>query len=90
MIELPPPGATMVAGLKLAVVPVGTPLADRFMELLNPPLTEVVMVELLAFPCTMLVTLGFAEIVKLGGAITVRLIVTVRWSPPPAAVTVMG
>ena len=44
--ELPTPGAGIVCGLKLTVVPDGTPEADRLMELLKPPLIVVVMVEL--------------------------------------------
>ena len=45
MVEVPDPGAGMVAGLKLTVVPVGTPLADSAIELLKPPLTVVVIVD---------------------------------------------
>jgi hypothetical protein len=45
IVELPPPGAAIVLGLKLTVVPLGAPEADRLMELLNPPLMVVVMVE---------------------------------------------
>ena len=44
--ELPEPGAGMVCGLKLTVVPDGMPDADSAMELLNPPLMVVVTVEL--------------------------------------------
>ena len=43
--ELPDPGAGMVAGLKFTVVPEGTPLADKAIELLKPPLTVVVIVD---------------------------------------------
>ena len=45
MVELPAPGAGIVFGLKLTVVPVGTPVADRLIELLKPPLTVVVIVD---------------------------------------------
>ena len=45
IVELPAPGAAIVLGLKATVVPVGAPEADRVIELLNPPLTLVVMVE---------------------------------------------
>jgi hypothetical protein len=45
MVELPEPGAGMVVGLKLAVVFEGKPEADKLMELLKPPLTVVVRVE---------------------------------------------
>ena len=46
MVELPLPGAGIGLGLKLTVVPVGTPELERAIELLNPPLITVVMVEL--------------------------------------------
>ena len=45
-VELPAPDAEIVLGLKVTVVPGGTPEAERLMELLNPPLTVVVRVEL--------------------------------------------
>ena len=45
IVDVPDPGAGMGLGLKPTVVPVGAPLADRLMALLNPPLTVVVMVE---------------------------------------------
>jgi len=48
IVELPPPGAPIVPGLKLTVVPLGAPVADRPIELLNPPLTVVVIVEVLS------------------------------------------
>ena len=43
--ELPDPGAGMLPGLKLTLVPEGTPEADSAIALLKPPLTEVVMVD---------------------------------------------
>ena len=46
MVELPAPGAGIVCGLKLTVVPDGIPEADRAIALLKPPLIAVVMVEL--------------------------------------------
>ena len=45
MVELPAPGAGIVAGLKLTVVPLGAPVADKAIELLKPPLIAVVMVD---------------------------------------------
>ena len=45
IVELPPPGAAIVLGLKLTVVPQGAPEAVRLIALLKPPLTVVVMVE---------------------------------------------
>ena len=46
--DVPLPGAAIGFGAKLTVVPLGTPLADRLIALLNPPLIGVVIVEL---PC---------------------------------------
>lgn len=45
MIELPVPGAGMVVGLKLTVVPEGAPVADKLIELLKPPLIVLVIVD---------------------------------------------
>jgi hypothetical protein len=45
IVELPAPGAGIVLGLKLTVVPEGTPEADRLIALLKPPMTVVVIVE---------------------------------------------
>src|SRR5271165_2497255 len=45
MVELPEPGAGMGLGLKLTVVPDGTPDADRLIALLKPPLIVVVIVD---------------------------------------------
>ena len=45
IVELPPPGAAIVCGLKLTVVPDGIPEADRLIALLKPPLTLVVIVD---------------------------------------------
>src|SRR5271165_7579890 len=66
MVELPDPGAGMTLGLKLTVVPVGMPEAERLMELLKPPLMAVVMADVPWFPCPTLSETGEAEIVKLG------------------------
>jgi len=45
MVELPEPGAGIGLGLKLTVVPDGTPDADRLIALLKPPLMVAVIVE---------------------------------------------
>ena len=45
MVELPEPGAAIGLGLKLTVVPEGTPDADSVMAPLKPPLIVVVIVE---------------------------------------------
>jgi hypothetical protein len=44
IVELPVPGAPMVLGLKITVVPEGTPEADKLIELLKPPPTVLVIV----------------------------------------------
>ena len=74
-VEVPDPGAGIVAGLKLAVVPVGTPKAERAIELLNPPPTDIAMVDVVAAPCTTLMELGLAETLKLDAEVTVRAMV---------------
>jgi hypothetical protein len=68
MIELPDPGALMVEGLKLTVTPMGTPEAERLMELLNPPLIVVVTSNIASPFCGILSEAGEAEMVKLGCA----------------------
>ena len=45
IVELPEPGAGIGFGLKLTVVPDGTPEADKLIALLKPPLTVVVIVD---------------------------------------------
>ena len=45
MVDIPEPGAGIVPGLKVTVVPEGTPEAERAMELLKAPLMVVVMVD---------------------------------------------
>jgi hypothetical protein len=90
MVELPEPGAGIVLGLKLTVVPGGAPVADRLIELLKPPLTMVVIIDVPALPCMTLREAGEAEMVKLGNAVTVNVTVALRWIPPPLPVTVMG
>jgi hypothetical protein len=45
MVEVPEPGAEIGFGLKLTVVPDGTPEADNVIALSKPPLMVVVMVD---------------------------------------------
>jgi len=92
MVELPAPGAGIVLGLKLTIVPDGIPEAERLIALLKPPLIVVVMVDVPWFPCATLSEAGEAEIVKLGcaPAVTVSVTVVVCWTPPPLPTTVMG
>jgi hypothetical protein len=87
MVELPDPGAAMVVGLNETVVPEGTPEADNAMELLNPLLTTVVMVEWLWLPWGMLKDAGEAEILKVPPFVTVRL--AVPWIDPEVALMVV-
>src|SRR6476469_1161090 len=89
-VDVPPPGAAIELGLKLAVTPVGTPDAERATAELNPPLTAVDIVVLPELPCITERLAGEAAIVKLGAAaaFTVRVTVVVWVTPPPVAVTV--
>src|SRR5271166_6235716 len=61
IVELPEPGAGIGFGLKLTVVPDGTPEADNVIALLKPPLTVVVSVDVPWFPCAILNEAGEAE-----------------------------
>jgi hypothetical protein len=72
-VELPAPGAGMVVGLKLTVVPLGTPEAASAIPLLKLPLIVVVMLDVPWLPCATVTDEGEAEIVKLAGAVTVRV-----------------
>jgi hypothetical protein len=90
IVELPPPGAAIVLGLKLTVVPLGAPLADKLMALLKPPLTVVVIVEVPELPCATLTEVGEPVSAKLAGTVTVRATVVLCWIPPPVPVTVIG
>jgi len=75
MVEVPPPGAAIGFGLKLTVVPVGKPEAERVMALLKPPLTVVVMVDVPWCPSATVSEDGEAEMVKFGGPVTVSVTV---------------
>src|SRR5271169_6495562 len=75
IVELPPPGAAIGLGLKLTVVPDGTPDADRLIALLKPPLIVVVIVDVPWLPCWTLSEAGKAEMVKFAAAVTVSVTV---------------
>src|SRR5271165_7029693 len=64
IVELPEPGAGIGLGLKLTVVPDGTPDVDRLTALLKPPLTVVVIVDVPWFPCCTLSEAGDADSAK--------------------------
>ena len=65
-VELPPPGAAIEAGLKLAVTPAGNPEAESDTAELKPPLTRVVMVLLPEAPCAIERLVGEAVRAKSG------------------------
>lgn len=92
MVELPAPGAGMVCGLKLTLIPAGMPEADRLILLLKLLFTVVVMVEFPCPPGTMLSRGGEAVSVKAGcpEPVIVSVRVAVCLIPPPTALTVMG
>ena len=90
MVEVPAPGAGIVTGLKLTVVPVGIGDADKVIPLLKPLMREVVMVEVPCFPCATLREAGEGDRVKSGAKVTVTETTVVWYCPPPDAVTVIG
>jgi hypothetical protein len=68
MVELPAPGAAIGLGLKLTLVPVGTPEADSVIALLKPPLIVVLMIDVPWLPCVTVTVDGFAATAKFGTA----------------------
>jgi hypothetical protein len=86
IVEVPAPGAAIEVGLKLTVVPVGTPEADSVIALLKPPLTVVVSVKLPWVVCATVTAVGEAASVK---SATVKVTVAVCCAPPPLPVTVI-
>lgn len=70
IVDWPLPGAPIVGGLKDTATPNGEPVANKLMELLNPPLTVVVMVEVPTLPCATLSDDGEAEIVNVPVALS--------------------
>jgi hypothetical protein len=88
--ELPDPGAGIVAGLNLTVVPGGMPAAERLTELLKRPLITVVMVEVPRIPCMTLREVGEAETENPAEPVTVNVTVTLFRILPPFPVTMMG
>lgn len=76
-VELPPPGAAMDAGLKLAVTPVGSPDAERDTAELKPPVADVEIVVLPELPWMTERLAGDALSVKLGAAAALMVSATV-------------
>ncbi len=86
---LPLPGAAMVLGAKLAVTPLGAPLADNLIAELNPPTLVVVKVRDFEPPGATLALVPFDVSVKLlEDCKTVRLNARVLSVPPPTAPSV--
>jgi hypothetical protein len=90
-VDVPDPGAAMDAGLKLAVTPLGIPLADKATAESKPPVMVLVMVELPELPLDMVSEVGDALRVKLAPAwaVTVKETVVVCVTPPPVPLTVI-
>jgi hypothetical protein len=78
------------AGLKLAVTPLGSPLALNATAPVKPPLLAIVIAPVPLAPRLTVRLEGFGESEKSGvcGWATLRLIVVVRVRPPPVPVTV--
>ena len=91
MLEVPEPGAAMLAGVKVMVTPVGSPVAERTTAESKPPETAVVTVAVPLCPCRREPDVGETEIVKAPavGAVTVSATVAVCVIPPPVADTVI-
>jgi hypothetical protein len=73
MVEVPEPGAAIGVGLKVTVTPAGWPLAVRASAELNPPVTEVVIVDVPLTPCATETEVGDADCVKPDAAVTLRM-----------------
>jgi hypothetical protein len=86
-VELPAP--VIEAGLKVAVTPLGRPLAATAMAELNPPVTVVVNVAVPFAPLATVTVAGEALTAKAGAAVTVSAIVAVWVVDPLLAFTLM-
>lgn len=76
-VDAPEPGAAMDVGLKVALTPVGWPVAERAMAELKPPETVVLSVEVPLLPCTTETDVGEAASVKAGTGADVTVSETV-------------
>lgn len=82
-VDDPEPGAAMLDGLKLAVTPDGSPLADSETALLKPPEMVLVIVEVPELPAATVTEPGLADSEKLGAPLMVRLRLVLSERPPP-------
>jgi hypothetical protein len=91
-VDVPEPGAARDEGVRVAVTPVGMPLADKATAELKLPERALVIVELPELPRDTVSEVGEALREKLAGAgaVTVRLTVVEFVMPPPMPVTVIG
>ena len=87
-VEVPAPGAAMMLGLKLAVVPKGKLEIVRLIALSNPYMAVVVIPDVPCCPCKMLSVEGAVEMVNDGGPFTVSATVVLCMILPPLPVTV--
>jgi hypothetical protein len=80
----------MLAGLKLAVTPEGSPLADSAIAELNPPVMAAAIEEVPELPGATVSAAGLAESEKPGVPleVTVRVMLVLSVSPPPVPVMV--
>jgi hypothetical protein len=76
-VDVPEPGAAIEVGLKVAVTPVGWPVALRATAELKPPDTVVVIFEEPLLPCTTETEVGEAASVNAGVAVAVTVNETV-------------
>ena len=89
IVDVPEPGAPIELGLKVTVLALPSPEADKVIAELKPPEIAVVMVDVPELPRATLIELGDALTVKLGLVpVTVRDTVVVSTVLPEVPVTV--
>lgn len=84
----PDPGAEMLVGEKLAVIPLGSPLTDRFTAALNVALAVVVTVTVAWPPAAKVAGLDEMARVNVGTGRMVSVMFAVLVNPPPDALMV--
>ncbi len=80
-VDEPEPGAAMDVGLKVAVTPVGCPVAVRAIAELKPPETVVVIVEVPLLPWSTETEAGDAEIANAGDVLVPPASALIRPTP---------